>query len=578
MIVFVGALVLGGTQAFFSDTETSTGNTFTAGDIDLRIGNTSYAFDYNIPGYDDPTGEFVATELTSWQITDLTIERFFDFIDLKPGDYGEDTISIEVGSNDAWVCAAANITADLDNDITEPEDEEFGSNSDDDDGTPDGDLDSELNFAFWVDDGDNVFEDDEEVFLNGSLDGIGQLGPIALADSAGSVLEDDGPVPGGDTFNIGKIWCFGELTEAPLTQDNESDAISPLNGTGFQCDGSAATNLAQTDSVEGDLEFYAVQSRNNGDFQCSEWEPAFIGQDAPRPTVGAALATYVAPESCTATAAGTDSIQELVDSADNGSVICVDSSYDGTGDEFPVTLNVTDLTVAGLGAAGDAEIPGGFFIDANGVTVTGLEFTDYSFIASSEDAAIYIHNEPGQGSATNLIGTTISHNIFTAPGSAKGDLAKGIVTEIGSASAIASGITVTNNTFTDWRQGIFYNTANHDTTFNTFTGNDVGVANDGPESSSIANNNFVGNVLEAVGVASAAIGATSNDGALTVNTNNFGPTGAGNDVNFYLASVFGGADVDATGNWWDGEVEGDRTNNTAEVDTSSPEVSAFPIN
>src|SRR6056297_978008 len=206
MIAFVGALVLGGTQAFFSDTETSTGNTFTAGDIDLQIGNESYALDYNIPGIEDPQGEYVQTELTSWAITDLTIERFFNFIDLKPGDYGQDTIDIQVGSNDAWVCAAANITADLDNDITEPEDEESGSNTDGDDGTPDGDLDSELNFAFWVDDGDNVLESNEvdSIFADGSLNGLGQLGPIALADSTGDGVFGENPIPGGDTVYVAK--------------------------------------------------------------------------------------------------------------------------------------------------------------------------------------------------------------------------------------------------------------------------------------------------------------------------------------------------------------------------------------
>ena len=42
MIVFVGAVVIGATGAFFSDTETSTGNTFTAGAIDLGVDNESY--------------------------------------------------------------------------------------------------------------------------------------------------------------------------------------------------------------------------------------------------------------------------------------------------------------------------------------------------------------------------------------------------------------------------------------------------------------------------------------------------------------------------------------------------------
>ena len=42
MIVFVAVAAIGATGAFFSDTETSTGNTFTADAIDLGIDNHSY--------------------------------------------------------------------------------------------------------------------------------------------------------------------------------------------------------------------------------------------------------------------------------------------------------------------------------------------------------------------------------------------------------------------------------------------------------------------------------------------------------------------------------------------------------
>jgi len=41
VIGLVAAIVVGGTIAYFSDTETSTGNTFTAGAIDLKVDNTS---------------------------------------------------------------------------------------------------------------------------------------------------------------------------------------------------------------------------------------------------------------------------------------------------------------------------------------------------------------------------------------------------------------------------------------------------------------------------------------------------------------------------------------------------------
>ena len=67
-----GALAIGTTGAFFNDRETSTGNTFAAGAVDLKIGNESY---YN---------GAVSTS-TSWSLANLTIEKFFDFPDLKIG-------------------------------------------------------------------------------------------------------------------------------------------------------------------------------------------------------------------------------------------------------------------------------------------------------------------------------------------------------------------------------------------------------------------------------------------------------------------------------------------------------------
>lgn len=270
-LIFVAALVVSATGAFFSDTETSTGNTFSAGALDLQIDNTSYATDCVIPGLGTCTGALAFSSTTSWTLRDLTIEKFFNFIDLKPGDIGEDTISLHV-QNDAWICAEAELTTDADNDITEPEDEVALPANDGSDGTVDGDLDSDLNFAFWVDDGNNVFETDETVFLSGPLSNIDDIGQFALADSEGSILPNEGPIPGGTTFYIGKIWCYGELTPDPET--GVATSSNPLlSGTGWICDGSAVGNIGQTDSVVGDLTFYAEQSRNNDEFTCGDDEP-----------------------------------------------------------------------------------------------------------------------------------------------------------------------------------------------------------------------------------------------------------------------------------------------------------------
>ena len=281
MIVFVGALAAGATGAFFNDTETSTGNTFAAGDIDLKIDNESYAIDFNIPGTTAPTGALVANPANSWEAADLTNQKFFNFTDVKPGDYGEDTISIHVGSNNAWMCAAARVTIDSDETCTEPENAAIGGENNNCvpgvDALTGGELDSELKFAFWVDDGDNVYEPvagqnggvAETLFLQGSLEDMNAAGQIALAQPGGGAFGNN-PIPGNTTVYIGKMWCAGTMTPGALVQDGLNTG-SPLTlGTGFTCNGATMNNSAQTDKVVGDMEFYATQSRNNPTFSCAQ--------------------------------------------------------------------------------------------------------------------------------------------------------------------------------------------------------------------------------------------------------------------------------------------------------------------
>ena len=265
----VGAIVAGATGAFFSDTETSTGNTFTAGAIDLKIDNTSYVTNND--------GVLVASPNTSWALGNLSDlgtqggsdlpKLFFNFTDLKPGDIGEDTISIHVDNNDAWVCMATRITADKDNSITEPEKEDGDDGSDNN-----GELDEELNFIFWADDGDNVLEQDEldKGVFEGTIRDFANTSPRIVADSKWNIFTSapGTPLVGGDDYHIAKAWCFGTLTPDPLVQDGFGNTRTPLEGTGINCDGTNVNNQSQTDSVEGDIEFFAVQSRNNSSFLC----------------------------------------------------------------------------------------------------------------------------------------------------------------------------------------------------------------------------------------------------------------------------------------------------------------------
>ncbi len=273
MILFAaGAITLGGTGAFFSDTETSSGNTFTAGAIDLKIDNTSY---YN----------GVATSTTSWSLTDLTIEKFFNFFDLKPGDYGEDTISLHVDTNDAYLCANVTLTSNNDNTCNDPElDDEPGCTAP---GIGQGELAQNVNFMWWADDGDNVLETGENVISSGAIGALtlGAPYPFALADSDQNIWTGvGGPVRGTETKYIGKAWCFGAITPTPLSQSSNGsrptttpsgngngNGISgePADG-GYLCNGESLNNNTQTDSLTADVTFTAVQSRNNSTYQCEE--------------------------------------------------------------------------------------------------------------------------------------------------------------------------------------------------------------------------------------------------------------------------------------------------------------------
>lgn len=264
-IVAVAGVAIGATNAFFSDTETSTDNQFVAGALDLKIDNHSFATDCTVPDSQSCTGELAESPTTSWELNDLSEQKFFNFHDLKPGDEGEDTISVHV-DNDAWLCMDWHTTDTLENDYLQPE-------INDGDTTEEaGELQNFINFVWWVDDGDNVLETDEadSAFFSGTLDEMSNMS-VALADSSQDSLNGGLPIPGNTnqdegTFYIGKAWCFGDLSLAPA----EEGDTGPLDrGSGVLCNGQPVDNTAQTDAVLGDLSFRAVQARHNESFLCS---------------------------------------------------------------------------------------------------------------------------------------------------------------------------------------------------------------------------------------------------------------------------------------------------------------------
>ncbi len=249
VIAAVGAVVIGGTTAYFSDSEESTGNTFTAGAIDLTLGGT-FA-DFNGPVVLSGDGD----------------TALYEFNDLKPGDMGGGTFNLEVTSNDAYVCAKSTITATPENGVNDPEvkaDDTFA------DGDSDGELQDYLQFATFYDaDNSGSYTPGEPINV-GQYDGDGNgltsaefsaAGWVAVADTSAPntwLIADN--LPTGTQQNAGMLYCFGDF--------ETTGALNNLEVTG--CDGSADYNDAQTDGVVGSIEFSAVQTRNNDEFSCAE--------------------------------------------------------------------------------------------------------------------------------------------------------------------------------------------------------------------------------------------------------------------------------------------------------------------
>lgn len=110
-----GALGGAGTMAYFSDEESSSGNTITAGELDLEL---DWEMTYNGADVVEDTQE----------LTDNP-GPIFELGDVKPGDSGEATISIHNYDNPAWVHMGGAITENAENGMSEPEAEAEGGTS-----------------------------------------------------------------------------------------------------------------------------------------------------------------------------------------------------------------------------------------------------------------------------------------------------------------------------------------------------------------------------------------------------------------------------------------------------------------
>lgn len=184
-------------------------------------------------------GNYFMEHCTLFQEKDLVQgDHFWQFNDIKPGDSGTNLISLHPFSNDAYVCLFTHNLVDAENTHLSPEvtagDSSAGPANN-------GELSPFLKMFAWDDDGDGVYETGEATLV----------GPnVSLATGYASL-----PIVGGTTDYVGIAWCAG--TQAVV-------------GTTISCDGSAMSNVSQTDSSTMDVTAYAVQQRNNSEFSCAD--------------------------------------------------------------------------------------------------------------------------------------------------------------------------------------------------------------------------------------------------------------------------------------------------------------------
>lgn len=386
IISAVAVVSIGATTALFNDPETSAGNTFTAGAIDLTIDSHCY---YN--------GDDQAC-VSNWTSKDLisTADKFFDFDDIKPGDTGVNIISLHVENNDAWACLNITNKQDNDNGLTEPEDV-----VDDTPGVGEGELSEFLSTFVWWDTNQNgAFDTGEAQIDNGDFKTVDLL---PLADS-----QHMPAITGGQTNYLGFAWCAGYWETVPVA------------GQPFVCDGSGMGNIAQTDSFTADISFVVEQARNNSSFLCSG-QPPVTAPDTDQDGVADSLDNCPAVANPDQLDTDGDGIGDVCDATPQGNVeICgdgIDNDGDGQVDEDCNLFFSEYIEGSSNNKALEIYNPTGSLVD-----LTGYKIEEYMNGASSPNYTI------------NLSGTLASGDVFVVCNSSFSEPTKSIVCDYTSGS------------------------------------------------------------------------------------------------------------------------------------------------
>lgn len=185
----------------------------------------------------------------SWALKNLKpfCDYFFKFLDVKPGDTGQNTISIHIKKNPAWVCLDFLNLKDIENGNNEPESKVDAN------GIKGGELSSGLEFFGWMDDGDNKYEVGERALFGTTTQSATTTlrgTSYALADAKHGTA-----FPVNSTRYVGISWCAGDLN------------VNTATGV-IACNGATLGNGVQTDSMNVDVSLRAVSAKDQKNFTC----------------------------------------------------------------------------------------------------------------------------------------------------------------------------------------------------------------------------------------------------------------------------------------------------------------------
>ena len=215
----------------------ATFGTFTTNGIDLQIDSWAKYNGAPVPS-------------ATWAMKNLTpgVDKFFNFLDVKPGDFGCEVISIHVKKGDAWLCLDFKNFLNKDNGVNEPE------SSADANGEASGELGSGLQFFSWIDNGDNAYKPGEKILFGTST----KAASAVINNTSYSVGDsrNGNSCHANDSRYVGICWCAGTLT------------VNATTGK-MVCDGSTLGNAAQTDSISVDVQVRAISTTGDPKFLCN---------------------------------------------------------------------------------------------------------------------------------------------------------------------------------------------------------------------------------------------------------------------------------------------------------------------